>query len=59
MVAAVCDGGVEQWKKRLMFHVTVLRELFSSLEGSKRRGRNIDSNEYSPSEMVLVLSRPV
>lgn len=42
-----------------MFHVNVLSELFSSLEGSKRRGRNIDLNEYYPGEMVLVLPREV
>lgn len=59
MVVALCNGGVEKQKKRFMFHVNVLSELFSSLEGSKRRGRNIDLNENYPGEMVLVLPREV
>lgn len=52
VVVALCSGGAEKWKKRLIFHVAVVRELSCSLKGSKGRGRNIDLNEYSTSHQV-------
>lgn len=50
---------VWKWKQRLIFHVTVVRELVFALEWSNRKDRNIDVNEYSSSEMVSVLCRQV
>lgn len=59
MVVALHNGAVEKWKQRLIFHVTVVCELFFVLEWSNRKDRNIALNEYSQSEMVSVLCRQV
>lgn len=59
MVVALRNGGVEKWKQRLIFHVTVVCELFFVLEWSNRKDRNIALNEYSQSEMVSVSCRQV